>query len=126
MSQDNSSAESSVKNNKYYVMLSLLVMGAGIVLYYATEHSFSSIWRILGLVGVGVISLVIIYLSELGKRALNFIGGARTEVLKVIWPTRQETIQMSLIVIVAVFVIGLFLWLVDTLFLWLVEYLINL
>jgi preprotein translocase subunit SecE len=36
------------------------------------------------------------------------------EVRKVVWPTRQETIQTTLVVILMVFIIGLILWLFDT------------
>ena len=125
MSQENSSNISS-KNSKYYIIVSLIVMGLGIATFYATENTVSPIWRILGLVAVAILCLAIIYLSDLGKRAVNFVGEARTEVRKVIWPTRQETMQMSLIVFVAVVVVGLFLWLIDTLFLWMVEFLTSL
>lgn len=127
MNHDNSTHPSShPANSKYYIILSIIVMGLGVAGFYATENTIAPIGRILGLVAVGVVSLVIIYLSDAGKRGINFIGEARTEVRKVIWPTRQETIQMSLIVFLAVVVIGLFLWLIDTFFLWLIEYLINL
>lgn len=127
MSQENSPKISTAsKNSRYYVLLAFVVMAFGVAGFYATENAVSSIWRILGLIGVGVISLAIVYLSDLGKRGVDFIGETRTEVRKVIWPTRQETIQMSFIVFVAVAVIGLFLWLIDSLFLWLIEYLISL
>jgi preprotein translocase subunit SecE len=35
------------------------------------------------------------------------------EVRKVVWPTRQETMQTTLIVIVMVFLLGILLWLFD-------------
>ena len=125
MSQENLSNTSS-KNSKYYIIVALIVMGLGIAMFYATANTISPIWRILGLVAVAILCLAIIYLSDLGKRGLSFVGEARTEVRKVIWPTRQETMQMSLIVFVAVVVMGLFLWLIDTLFLWMVEFLTSL
>ena len=42
---------------------------------------------------------------------------AKLEVRKVVWPTRQETIQTTLVVLVMVLIIGILLWLVDMLLL---------
>ena len=39
--------------------------------------------------------------------------GSRIELRKVVWPTRQETLQTTLVVFVAVFVMGIFFWLLD-------------
>ena len=35
------------------------------------------------------------------------------EVRKVVWPTRQETIQTTLIVVVMVIIVAIILWLLD-------------
>jgi preprotein translocase subunit SecE len=43
----------------------------------------------------------------------QFAGDARTEVRKVVWPTRQETMQTTLVVIVMVLILGIILWLFD-------------
>ena len=42
----------------------------------------------------------------------------RTEVRKVVWPTRRETAQSTMIVIVMVFIVGIYLWLLDALSFW--------
>jgi preprotein translocase subunit SecE len=49
-----------------------------------------------------------------GRALWEFIADARMEVRKVVWPTRQETIQTTLIVMAMVVVVGLVLWLFDT------------
>jgi preprotein translocase subunit SecE len=49
------------------------------------------------------------------------IRGSRSELRKVVWPTRAETTQTTLIVIAMVVVMGLLLWLLDVLLLWLVR-----
>ncbi len=56
--------------------------------------------------------------TEQGRAFVSFAGGARNEVRKVIWPTRKETIQGTLVVIVMVLIIGLYIWILDTLSLW--------
>lgn len=52
-----------------------------------------------------------------GKQLMVFINGAKTETRKVVWPTKQETIQSTIVVMVAVVVFSVFMWLVDSLLL---------
>jgi len=62
--------------------------------------------------------LVVIAISSttsLGQNLIGFGREARMEVRKVVWPTRQETLQTTFMVIVAVIIIGIFLWLIDML-----------
>ena len=59
--------------------------------------------------------------TEQGAETLEFMQGARTELRKVVWPTRAETTQTTLIVIAMVVIMGLLLWLLDSLLFWLVR-----
>ncbi len=61
------------------------------------------------------------YQSEKGKAWFSYLSHAQKEVKQVIWPTRQETVQMTLIVFVVVILMSIFLWLVDMFFLWAVQ-----
>ncbi|MFZ9086847.1 MAG: preprotein translocase subunit SecE [Steroidobacteraceae bacterium] len=40
-----------------------------------------------------------------------------------VWPTRQETVQTTLVVFVFVILLGIFFWLVDMLLAWATRYL---
>jgi preprotein translocase subunit SecE len=40
-----------------------------------------------------------------------------------VWPSRQETVQMTLIVFALVFLVGLILWLLDMLLFWCITFL---
>jgi preprotein translocase subunit SecE len=62
--------------------------------------------------------------TQKGRDALEFAKEARTEIRKVVWPTRQETVQTTLIVMVFVVIIALFLWGVDALLVWLLGFII--
>lgn len=75
-------------------------------------------WIVLVLALVGL-SL----LTSKGKQAFDFTKSAKAELRKVFWPTRQETIQTTLMVIVVVVVVGILLWGVDSLFMWAVSWL---
>jgi preprotein translocase subunit SecE len=52
---------------------------------------------------------------------LGFITGAQNEVRRVVWPTRQETVQTTLAVVLMVFLVGIFLWLLDMILLWAIQ-----
>ena len=64
------------------------------------------------LVGVGI-SVAIALQTVKGKEIWGYFRDAQIEVRKVVWPTRQETIQTTLIVIVMVILVAIILWLLD-------------
>ncbi|WP_337843700.1 preprotein translocase subunit SecE [Rheinheimera sp.] len=61
-----------------------------------------------------------------GAAFLEFAKEARTEVRKVVWPTRQETMQTTLIVMVATVIVALILWGLDAILLRLVSFITGL
>ena len=60
-----------------------------------------------------------------GSRAWKFVKDARSEMRRVSWPTRQETLQTTLMIIVAVLITALFLWLFDSLFVYVVRLILS-
>ena len=50
----------------------------------------------------------------------------RAELRKVVWPSREETVRLTIVVIIVSFVIGLFLFMGDSIFLWLYTMLVDL
>lgn len=65
-----------------------------------------------------VLTLVFVYLTSLGKLLYKFAQDSKNELLKVVWPTRQETIQTTTIVIVMVTLTGFILWGIDSSMMW--------
>lgn len=65
-----------------------------------------------------IIALLLIGMTAKGLAFLKFTKEARVELKKVHWPTRQETIQTTLMVVVMIVIVGLFLWGVDAFFMW--------
>ena len=51
--------------------------------------------------------------STQGREFWQFVQGSRVELRKVVWPTRQETLQTTLVVFVAILVMGIFFWILD-------------
>ena len=89
-----------------------VLLVAGIYGFYHFA-AFSTLLRVVGLLAVSGVAAVVALNTSQGRRLWQFAGDARTEVRKVVWPTRQETIQTTLVVIVMVLVLGIILWLFD-------------
>ena len=106
--------EESVSNPMDTVKLiaAIVILIAGIVGFYYYE-SESQLYRVLGVVFATVVAIAISATTTLGQNLIGFGREARMEVRKVVWPTRQETVQTTFMVIVAVIIIGIFLWLID-------------
>ena len=51
--------------------------------------------------------------STQGREFWQFVQGSRVELRKVVWPTREDTTKMTLVVVAAILVMGLFFWLLD-------------
>jgi len=98
----------------------LVIAAAAIAVYY-TQTQLPLLERVaIVLAGVGL-GGYLVYLTETGRRAKRFLSEMRKELRLVVWPSRRETIQTTLMIIAVVIVMGFFLWLVDMFFLWAVE-----
>jgi preprotein translocase subunit SecE len=58
-------------------------------------------------------SIVVALQSAQGRELWQFVQGSRVELRKVVWPTREDTTKMTLVVVAAIVVMGLFFWLLD-------------
>jgi len=92
--------------------LAVLVVIAGIV-GFSLLNAEPMAARVGVFVGSLVVAALIAWFSEPGRRTLAFAQESYSEVKRVSWPTRKETIQMTGIVFAFVAVMGLFLWLLD-------------
>jgi len=102
------------KLDTFKLMLAIAVLILGIVGFYHYEAE-SQLYRVLGVVLAVLVAVGISATTSLGQMLIGFGRESRMEVRKVVWPTRQETLQTTFMVIVAVIIIGIFLWLVDML-----------
>jgi preprotein translocase subunit SecE len=98
--------------DKLKLVVALLFVIAGIAGFYLLSKQGSvAQW---GVLAVGIVAAVATFLvSEQGKQLLAFGKDSWKEVKKVVWPTRKETLQMTLYVFAFVVVMALFLWLTD-------------
>lgn len=96
-----------------------ILAGAIFGFYYYSEQS--ALLRVLGLLAAVGLAVFVAMQTEIGRRFWGFVQDSRGEVRKVVWPTRQETIQTTLIVIVMVIIVGIMLWLLDMFLIWAVR-----
>ncbi|MDZ7787622.1 MAG: preprotein translocase subunit SecE [Halofilum sp. (in: g-proteobacteria)] len=107
--------ESGLDTLKLWV--AILLLGAGVFGFYSLDD-VSVLYRALGLVGIALAAVALAYTTDKGRRAWVFAQDARTELRRVVWPTRVETMQTTLIVLLIVLLVGIFLWLLDMLLQW--------
>ena len=83
------------------------------------------LWRALALVGAGVLIFFIALTTEQGHALLDLAREARLEIRRVVWPTRQEPTQTTLIVLGLILLASLLLWILDSALSWLVKSIIG-
>jgi preprotein translocase subunit SecE len=93
------------------VLASAALVG-GVVAYYWFEDA-SIVLRVLAVMAGVAVAAGLVFWTRQGRDLWQFIQGSRVELRKVVWPTRQETQQTTLMVVVFVLVFGIFFWLLD-------------
>lgn len=105
---------------KWVAVAALLI--AGVVANYFYSYQPWPLRLLAWLFLLGVLALIILQ-TQHGKQALLFMRESRMELRKVFWPTRQETIQTTLVVAAMVIVLALLLWGIDGVLMWLIGWL---
>jgi preprotein translocase subunit SecE len=93
------------------VATALLIAGVG-AYYWFQDLAITPI-RVVGLIAVAALASFIAAQADSGAAFFRFIKEADIERRKVVWPTHQETLQTSLMVIIVIILISLFLAAVD-------------
>ena len=92
----------------------VVILAAGIAGFYLLVDL--PIWlRWIIVLAALVVGALVGLQSYQGKEFWGFVQSSRIELRKVVWPNRQETMQVTLVVFVMIIVLGLFFWGVDTL-----------
>jgi preprotein translocase subunit SecE len=99
-----------------YVLATLLVSVSMVSYYVMTD--WAMVLRIV-LVLLSVAGAVaILWSTTRGVSVRKHLSDTRREVAQVVWPSRDQTVRMTLIVFAAIVLVGGFLWLIDMFFLW--------
>ncbi len=84
----------------------------GFVAYYYFGDASVALRALGVLVAVGIAVFVALQSAQ-GQSLWRFVQAARVELRKVVWPTREETIQTTIAVLVFALIMGVFFWLLD-------------
>jgi len=108
---DQAKTRSSMKDTAKLAIAVLMLLTGVVGFYYF--GAASTLYRVLALLVIAGVAVAIVATTQIGQSTLAFLQDSRTELRKVVWPTRTEAVQTTLVVIAVVILVGIFLWLVD-------------
>jgi len=116
MSSETESTGSGLDTALLFVALG--VLAGSIAGFYYFEGQANDLIRVAGMLAGGAVAVVIAMQTAVGRTAWGYVQGSRIELRRVVWPSRKETLQTTLMIMVVVLVLALFLWGLDALLLW--------
>jgi len=90
---------------------------------YYTEFAF--LYRVLAVVALFLAALIILANTVFGKGAVKLMRESRTEMRRVVWPSRVETTQTFMVVFSSIVVLCLFFWALESLLSWLTKLILG-
>jgi preprotein translocase subunit SecE len=107
---------------KWLLVIALIAAGVVGNSYFS---DMALLYRVLGLVAAAMVALFVAINTSKGNALWTLLKEAQVEVRKVVWPTRAETNQTTLIVVAVVLFMAVVLWMLDTLLGWLASLIIG-
>ena len=108
---DPSSSTSGADLAKY--ALAILLVAGGVFAFYWFQGQWPNVARVLTVGGSVVAAALVFLATRKGRETVAFLGEARFELRKVVWPKRQEATRTTWVVIAVVVVISLVLMFFD-------------
>jgi preprotein translocase subunit SecE len=99
--------------DKLKLAIAAALVAAGIWAYYWLGEGTALVLRILAVVAGVLLGAAVAWFSAPGRQFALFANESITEVKKVVWPTRKETMQTTAAVFAFVIVMAVFLWVSD-------------
>jgi len=108
------------------MIISILIVVGSLVLYYLDPLELNTtLYKVLVLLLGLIIAGFVFFKSPQGVRLNAFTKETKIELRKVVWPTRDETVKTTGMIMVAVVIVAIFLWIVDAILTWAVQLLTN-
>ena len=108
--QATSSSASALDTVKLVVAVAILI--GGVAGFYVLDQYPAALRWLLVLVAVAL-GIFVALQSVQGRELAHYVQGSRVELRKVVWPTRDETTKMTIVVFTAIVIMALFFWLLD-------------
>jgi len=101
----------STSNDKFKVALAVVATIAGVVGFFILKGQNKPALMCAGALVAGlVVAVLLLWTSATGRDFLSFAKESVRETKKVVWPTRKEATQITLVVFGFVLVMAIFLW----------------
>jgi preprotein translocase subunit SecE len=115
-------AERASAKDTALMTLSILVLMAGVVAFYWYDEDPLALR--LGMVAGGlIVAGGLLWVSWYGREFRQFAQAARVELRKVVWPSREDTLRTTMMVILFAIAMGVFFWVLDMVLTWLIRWL---
>ncbi len=118
-------AEKATPRDNMFWAAGLLVLVVGVAAFFYFADEVMTLVRVLGLLASVVVAGLIVGQTPRGREMFGFVREADVERRKVVWPTRQETLQTTLVVLVITVIVAILLFIMDSIFGWAVRRLIG-
>lgn len=86
-----------------------LLVAAGVFAFYWFQGQWATWMRVAAVIGGLVLGAVVFMTSRKGPELREFVSETRFELRKVVWPTRQETMRTTWVVMIVVVIASLVL-----------------
>lgn len=123
MSANEESQTSSMDSVKWVLIFAIL---AGSVVGNYMMGEMSVLVRAVGVVVAISLAGLVAAQTAKGRQFMTFSKESKLEVRKVVWPTRQETMHTTIIIMIATAIVALLLWGLDSLLFKVVGFLTSL
>ena len=93
--------------------LALLLVAGGVFAFYWFDGQWPTVARVMSVLGGLIAGGLVFMATAKGAQTREFLGESRFELRKVVWPTRQEAMRTTWVVIIAVIAMSLILAVFD-------------
>ncbi len=100
------------------LVAAIVIALAGIVAFYVLKGQQSEVVRWLVFVGALIVGALVFWMSDYGRSTWKFVLDSRIELYKVVWPDRDKTRQLTIVVFMFVAILAIFFWGLDALLAW--------
>jgi preprotein translocase subunit SecE len=112
MNQQTASLGGTMNTLKWAIVFALIGLGVAGNYHFGDQ---SLLIKVIGWLVIAALAALVAFQTESGKRFWEFALESRTELKKVVWPTRKETVQTTMMVLGVVAIVAVILWAVDIL-----------
>ena len=111
--------------NIFLWLLTVVIIAATAFGNIYFQDQYSTPIRVVAIVVLLLISLGVAAMTNQGRKALGFFKDSRTELRKIVWPTRPEATQTTFMVVGVTVFVSLILWGLDSIIVRIITFLTD-